>query len=199
MGIVEDGARIVADSAVQWRKWLLANHTAASGIWLVTRKATEGRTFSYEESVEVALCFGWIDSRPAKLDDGRKMLWFTQRKRGSGWSRVNKERIEKLEAAGLIHPAGKAIIERAKEDGSWTLLDAVENMEVPDDLATALDVRPPAREKWDAFPKSAKKGILQWILQAKTATTRRKRVLETAEKAKVGERANQWKPKERPP
>jgi uncharacterized protein YdeI (YjbR/CyaY-like superfamily) len=199
MGILEDGARLVADSGPQWRKWLLSNHTSASGIWLITNKTNSGKpALSYSESVEVALCFGWIDSRPAKLE-GKRMLWFTPRKPGSGWSRVNKERIERLEAAGLIQPSGKAAIDRAKEDGSWSLLDAFENLEEPDDLSVALNERPPAREKWDAFPKSERKRILHWVAQAKTEPTRRKRVLETAEKAKLGERANQWKPKERPP
>ncbi len=145
--------------------------------------------------VEQALCFGWVDSRPAKLDDERTMLWFTPRKRGSGWAAPNKVRIARLTTTGLMHPAGLAVVEAAQADGTWTMLDAVERLEVPDDLAEALGAFAGATENWANFPRSAKRGILEWIAQAKTAPTRQKRILETAEKAAVGQRANQWTPK----
>ena len=118
------------------------------------RAGSGGPRISYEESVEQALCFGWVDSKGRSLDAERTMLWFAPRKRGSGWARTNKERIERLTAAGLMAPAGHAVIEAAKADGSWTLLDDVENLVVPDDLAAAFAAHPPAREHWDAFPRS---------------------------------------------
>jgi len=121
------------------------------------------------------------------------MLWFSPRKPRSGWSRPNKERVERLLAAGLVTPAGLAVIEAAKADGSWTKLDEVEELVEPDDLAAALDAAPAARASWDAFPRSAKRGILEWIAQAKRAETRAARVEQTVSEAREGRRANQWR------
>jgi uncharacterized protein YdeI (YjbR/CyaY-like superfamily) len=146
----------------------------------------------YDEAVEEALCFGWVDSKPNKLDEARSLLWFAPRKVGTGWSKPNKDRVERMMAAGLMAPAGLAKVEAAKKDGSWTALDAVERLEIPDDLAAALDARGQARTCWDAFPRSAKRGILEWIGNAKRPETRAKRVEETASLAEKNERANQW-------
>ena len=177
-------------SLAEWRDWLSQNHGRGSGVWLVTwRAGSNGPRITYEESVEQALCFGWVDSKGRSLDAERTMLWFAPRKRGSGWARTNKARIERLTAAGLMAPAGLAVIEAAKADGSWTLLDDVENLVVPDDLAAAFAAHPPAREHWDAFPRSARRATLEWIVQAKRAETRAKRVAEAAEKAQANERA----------
>ena len=96
--------------------------------------------------------FGWIDSIARKLDDDRTMLWFSPRKPGSGWARPNKERVERLTAAGLMTPAGQRVIDAARADGSWSRLDDVENLVVPDDLAAALDSRPPAVGTGTHFP-----------------------------------------------
>ncbi len=151
---------------------------------------------TYDEAVEEALCWGWVDSKPRKLDEARSMLYFAPRKGGSGWSRPNKERVERAIATGQMTPAGLAKIEAAKADGTWTMLDAVENLEVPDDLAAEFDAYPSARANWEAFPRSAKRGILEWIIQAKRPETRAKRVEETARLAQDNIRANQWpKPK----
>jgi uncharacterized protein YdeI (YjbR/CyaY-like superfamily) len=122
------------------------------------------------------------------------MLWFAPRKPGSGWSRPNKQRIEAMQAAGLMQPAGMALVDAAQADGSWTMLDEVENLVVPDDLAAAFEAYPGSAEHWEAFPRSAKRGILEWIVQAKTAATRAKRLDETARLAAQGERANKWRP-----
>jgi uncharacterized protein YdeI (YjbR/CyaY-like superfamily) len=89
--------------------------------------------------------------------------------------------------------AGRAVVEAARADGSWTLLDLVEDLVVPDDLAAALDAHPGARRQWEGFPPSARRGILEWIVQAKRDATRRQRVATTAELAARGERANQWR------
>jgi uncharacterized protein YdeI (YjbR/CyaY-like superfamily) len=186
-------------SLAEWREWLSHNQGRGQGVWLVTwRAGSGGPRITYEESVEQALCFGWVDSKGRSLDAERTMLWFAPRKRGSGWARTNKARIERLAAAGLMAPAGLAVIEAAKADGSWTLLDDVENLVVPDDLAAAFAAHPPAREHWDAFPRSARRAILEWIVQAKRAETRAKRVAEAAVKAQVNERANEWRPASRP-
>ncbi len=179
----------------EWRAWLEQHHGRAEGVWLVSYKqATDKPRVTYDEAVEEALCFGWVDSKGNKLDEERSMLWFAPRKLGSGWSRPNKERVERLIAAGLMTPAGMAKIEAAKADGSWSLLDAVENLEIPPDLAEALDAYPPAATNFAAFPPSAKRAILQWIVQAKTPATRAKRIAETARLAQENKRANQWRP-----
>ncbi|WP_045233399.1 YdeI/OmpD-associated family protein, partial [Deinococcus pimensis] len=164
-----------------WRAWLEANHDRAKGVWLVTfRKETGEPRVEYDEAVEEALCFGWVDSKPRKLDDRRGMLYFAPRRAGSGWSAPNKARVERLLAAGLMAPAGLAKVEAARRDGSWTALDEVEALVVPGDLAAALADLPPARENFDAFPRSARRGILEWIVSARTPGTRARRVEETA-------------------
>ncbi len=181
-------------SPAEWRAWLEQHHERAQGIWPVSyKKATGKPRMAYAESVEQALCFGWIDSVANKLDVERSMLWFAPRKPGSGWSRVNKERIERLLSADLMHPAGLAKIAAAKQDGSWSALDAVENLEIPADLAAALAVYPAARGHFDAFPRSVKRAILEWITAAKRAETRAKRIAETARLAQANQRANQWR------
>lgn len=179
-------------SIAAWREWLAANHTRETGIWLVTYKKASGiPDMSYAESVCEALCFGWVDSKGRALDEARTMLWFAPRKAGSGWSRPNKERVEQLMADGRMAPPGLAKIESAKADGSWTKLDAVEALEVPPDLEVAFGRHPGSRVNFEEFPRSAKRGILEWIVQAKTAPTRAKRIEETARLAAQKIRANQ--------
>ena len=185
-----------AETREQWRAWLAEHAAEGRGVWLVTWKKASGRpVLTYEDAVTEALAFGWVDSKGGKVDDDRTMLWFTARKRGSGWARPNKRRIEALEAAGLMTDAGRRVVDAAKADGSWTLLDDVEDLVVPPDLAVAFDGMPGSREAWEGFPRSAKRGILEWIVQAKTAPTRARRIAQTAEAAGRGERANQWRPK----
>jgi uncharacterized protein YdeI (YjbR/CyaY-like superfamily) len=185
--------RVHAETRAQWRAWLSENHATATGVWLVSWRRHTGRpAVPYDEAVTEALAFGWVDSVAGKLDDDRTMLRYTPRRPRSGWARPNKRRIETLEREGLMTPAGQRVIDAAKADGSWTLLDDVEDLVVPDDLAAAFAAVPGAREKWDAFPRSAKRGILEWIVQARRPETRAKRVAETADRAGRGERANQW-------
>lgn len=181
-------------SRVAWRTWLERHHTQTEGVWLVSyKKATGKPRFEYEASVEEALCFGWVDSKVNKLDDERSMLWFAPRQPRTGWSRPNKERVERLLAAGLMHPAGLAKVEQAKADGSWSALDGVEALEVPPDLSDALAAYPQAAAHFDAFPRSVKRNILEWILTAKKADTRAQRIDETARLASQNVRAHQWR------
>ncbi len=181
----------------EWRDWLAAHHAQDDGVWLISyKKATGKPAMTYDEAVEEALCWGWVDSLPRKLDEARTMLYYAPRKGGSGWSRPNKERVERAITNGQMTQAGLAKVEAAKADGTWTMLDAVENLEVPDDLTAEFDQYPNARTNWDAFPRSAKRGILEWIIQAKRPETRAKRVEETARLAEDNSRANQWRPKQ---
>lgn len=180
----------------EWRAWLQAHHTRKAGVWLVSYKQATGKPrLSYNDVVEEALCFGWIDSKPNKLDEERSLLWFASRKVGTGWSRPNKVRIERLLAAGQLSPAALAKMDAAKRDGSWTKLDTVEDLQIPDDLAQALACQPGAAANFEAFPRSAKRGILEWIAVAKRAETRSRRVDETARLAALNQRANQWRRK----
>lgn len=181
-------------SRTEWRSWLTGNHLRVQGVWFVAFKKFTGKPrIEYEESVEEALCFGWIDSKPNKLDGERSMLWFAPRKPGTGWSRPNKQRVERMLQAGLMHPTGLAKIEQAKADGSWTSLDAIEELELPSDLLVALAAYPLAEQYFLAFPRSVKRGILEWIHTAKKPETRAARIAKTARLASVNERANQWR------
>ncbi len=178
----------------EWRAWLEQHHTQTEGVWLVSyKKATGKARFEYDEAVEEALCFGWIDAKANKLDTERSMLWFAPRKAGTGWSRLNKQRVERLIAAGLMQSAGLAKIEAAKQDGTWNALDAIEELEVPPDLDQALKAHPLADQYFQAFPRSVKRGILEWISTAKKPATRAKRIEETARLAAHNIRANQWR------
>jgi uncharacterized protein YdeI (YjbR/CyaY-like superfamily) len=180
-------------SRAEWRQWLSRYHKRTAGVWLVTfKKATGKPRVPYDDAVEEALCFGWIDSKPRALDAERSMLWFAPRKAGSGWSAPNKRRVEKMTAQGRMAPAGIARVEAARADGSWSALDAVEALEIPPDLGEALDRHPRARGRFEAFPRSAKRGILEWIVNARRPETRARRVEETARLASRNTRANQW-------
>ena len=173
-----------------WREWLIANHGSSKGVYLVSwRRATGRSSVPYEEAVEEALCVGWVDATGRTLDDERGLQWFAPRRPKSGWARSNKERVARLEAAGLMLPAGLAAIEEAKQNGMWTLLDDVEDLIVPDDLAAALAASPPARENWEAFSKSARRAMLEWTVQARRPETRERRIAAIADGARRGEKA----------
>lgn len=188
----EDRERVYATTVREWRAWLAEHHEDSPGAWLVSWKKHTGRpALTYDESVCEALCFGWVDSLGRRLDDDRTMLWFTRRKPASAWSRPNKQRVERLLDEHRMTPAGQRLIDLAKANGGWTLLDDVEDLVVPPDLDAAFRVRPGSREYWDGFPRSVRRGILEWIVLAKRPATRERRVLEAADSAGRGERAHQ--------
>ncbi len=168
----------------QWRKWLEKNHSTSPGVWLIYYKKDTGkRKFDYADAVEEALCFGWIDSRPRKIDDERSALKFTPRKPKSVWSKLNKQRIEKLIVQKLMTPAGLATIERAKKNGSWDTLNSsdrhTDNNSIPDDLKKALSKNKNALTNFLAFPPSYRKRFLFWIDSAKTPGTKAARMKQT--------------------
>ena len=175
------------------RSWLRENHGRPSGVWLVHHKKTSPHYLPMGDIVAECIAWGWIDSLVRGKDATRAMHWIAPRKPGSNWSGVNKAIAAELEADGLMTAAGRAAVETAKRDGSWTALDAVERLEVPEDLASALESRPPARTNWDAFPRSVRRGVLEWLLNAKRPDTRARRVEDIAAKAQMNERANQWR------
>jgi uncharacterized protein YdeI (YjbR/CyaY-like superfamily) len=174
-------------SRAEWRSWLEANHATATGVWLVFPR--RGRTRSYEPAVEEALCFGWIDGQAGLVDELRSKLYFAPRRARSVWSAPNKVRFQRMLDAGQVTSAGIAVVERAKSDGSWSVLESADRLDMPADLAAALDRRPPARRNWDAYSQSARRQLLAGILTARRDDTRARRVESIATRAQLGERA----------
>lgn len=164
----------------EWRNWLKSNHASSAGVWLViVKKNSPTAGISYDDAVEEALCYGWIDSRTKTVDEARYRLQMTPRKPGSVWSKLNKGRVKKLIKEGLMAAPGLAKIEAAKGDGSWTRLESIDRLEIPRDLQQAFGANPKAKRNFEAFSDSSIKIILFWITGAKRAETRRKRIEET--------------------
>jgi uncharacterized protein YdeI (YjbR/CyaY-like superfamily) len=180
---------LTVEDAGDLERWLDDHHTRATGVWLVrARPGSDVAALDYEPMIEILLCFGWIDASVKVLDERRSLLWISPRRKGSVWSKPNKARIERLVAAGRLRPSGRAVIDRAVADGSWTVIDSAENLEVPDDLAAALDAATDARANFDAYPASVRKAFLGSIAMAKTPATRARRIEATVRKAAANER-----------
>lgn len=168
--------QVLVTSRAELRTWLESNADRDVGIWLVTYRTVTGRPApSYDDIVEEALCFGWIDSTIRKLDDERTALLFTPRKPTSTWAASNKRRLERLIPAGLMTERGLRAIEVAKANGSWQILDSVEALEVPADLADALSAAG-QRERWDATTPGVRKQHLWQVISAKRPETRTRRI-----------------------
>lgn len=173
-----------------WRAWLAEHHGTGRGVWVMSWRRASGReAIPYEELVLEALCFGWIDSTVNTLDDERGLQLMTPRKAKSTWTRLNRRRIADLEAQGLLTDAGRRAVEVAQANGWWTILDPVEDLVEPDDLAAALDASPAARAEWDGFPPSARKQMLWWVISAGKPETRASRIARIVGDAEEGRRA----------
>jgi uncharacterized protein YdeI (YjbR/CyaY-like superfamily) len=164
-----------------WRKWLEKNHANSLGIWLIYFKSSSGkRKLSYDEAVEEALCFGWIDSTAKQIDEEKYMQRFTPRKLKSGWSSSNKKRVEKLIEQGLMKPAGFQKIEIAKKNGSWESLDKIyspaDQLQIPDDFEKAFLKNKKARINFENFALFTRRQFLYWINSAKKPETRKARI-----------------------
>jgi uncharacterized protein YdeI (YjbR/CyaY-like superfamily) len=178
-----------------WRRWLAEHHATSPGIWLVfDKKSSRPDRLAYGDAVEEALCYGWIDSTVRTLDDARYVQLMAPRKPKSTWSRSNKVRVERLIAQGLMAAPGLASIERARANGAWESLDAVEALVVPKDLALALRALPGAAKNFAAFSPSARKGYLHWISQAKRPETRAHRVAHVARFAASNQKSRHFAP-----
>ena len=187
MGRLDDAERVQPATRAEWRAWLAAHHASSSGVWLISSRRSSGRPrVEYEDVIAEALCFGWVDGTQRRLDDERTMLYLAPRRRGGTWARSNKERVARLAAEGLMTPAGLAVVEAAQADGSWTSLDTVEALEVPEDLGAALDADPAARSGYDAMPPSARRQLLWLVVSAKRPATRARRVERAVELARAG-------------
>lgn len=182
-----EGEEVEPVGRADWRRWLAENHATARRVWLVSPKRSTGRqVVSYEDAIEEALCFGWVDSTSRRIDDERGALLFAPRRPGSTWARTNKERVARLTAAGLMADAGLRVVEAARADGSWNQLDDVEALRTPPDLAEALAADPVAAERFAALPPSARKQALWWVVSAKRRETRARRVAATVALAREG-------------
>lgn len=180
-----------AKSQSAWRKWLEKNHNKENAVWLIIYKKETGiPTVYYPEAVDEALCFGWIDSKPNKRDEESYYQFFAKRNPKSKWSKINKDKVARLIKAGKMHSAGLGMIELAKKSGTWDALNEVEDIVIPPDLEAAFKKNPTARTYFDAFSRSSKRGILEWILNAKKAETREKRIQETIMLAAKNLKAN---------
>lgn len=178
----------------EWRNWLEQNHKAKSAVWLVLhKKESNTKNLNWSEAVDEALCYGWIDSVKKAIDSKTYKQYFGKRQPNSTWSKVNKKKVEALIDAGLMTEAGLKSIEIAKQNGSWFILDSVENTEIPADLDTILKRNPEARAYFLGLSKSVKKAILQWLVLAKRPETRQKRIDEIAENALEKRRPKQFR------
>lgn len=194
---LKDGIRtFYARSRKEWRKWLEKNHQSHERVWLIMyKKESQIPTVNYPEAVEEALCFGWIDSKANKRDDQSYFQFFAKRNPRSKWSKINKERVDKLIKQQLMSAAGLETIETAKENGAWTALEDIDNVIIPQDLQIALNKNKSANKNFASFPKSSVKIILEWIKNAKKQETRSKRIDETVMLAAKGIRANHYQNK----
>lgn len=167
-----------------WRKWLQEHHETKDQVWLIYyKKGSSMPTLSYTDAVDEALCFGWIDSRVKPIDDEKYMQFFSRRKPGSVWSKVNKEKIAKLTAEGRMTAAGLRSVDIAKQNGSWSILDSVEALEMPEDLDRAFRGKTKARRYFTSLSRTDRRNILQWLVLAKRAETRERRINEIVDSA----------------
>ncbi|MDB5014024.1 MAG: hypothetical protein JWQ25_2226 [Daejeonella sp.] len=181
-------------SREEWRQWLTENHVSKQSVWLVQYKMkAKTSSISWSEAVDEALCFGWIDSMRKSVDDEKFIQFFTKRKPTSVWSKINKAKILQLIEKGLITPAGHESIEIAKRNGSWTILDDVEELIIPADLQKEFESKPGSKEYFLSLSKSVIKMILQWLVLAKRAETRKNRIKEIAELAAQKTRPKQFR------
>jgi uncharacterized protein YdeI (YjbR/CyaY-like superfamily) len=193
LAIDKDRPCVYAASEAEWRQWLKRNHDKQKSIWLIQYKKDTGvPSISYATAVEQALCFGWIDSKANKRDDNSFYLSFARRNPKSKWSQLNKTRVEKLIGQKKMTAAGMKMVDLAKASGTWDALNEVEALTIPDDLKAAFEKNKSALKNFEAFPASTKRGILEWISNAKKPETRALRIMDTVSKAAENIRANQY-------
>lgn len=190
MGAADDAPILTVRTRADLRAWLTAHHTEKGPVWLASFKRHHPDYLAYEPIVEELLCWGWIDSVTRALDADRSMILIAPRNPKSAWSAINKAHVERARASGAMTPAGEAKIAAALANGQWSFLDDVDRLEVPDDLAAALEDRRPG---WDAWPKSVRRGTLEWIKTARTPPTRAARIADVVESLKTGQRPSPFR------
>lgn len=182
----------------EWRTWLAEHHNKQESIWVIFyKKVSADHNMTWSDAVDEALCFGWVDSTRRPVDEEKFIQFFSRRKPSSTWSKINKEKVERLTAEGLMTEAGVRCIEIAKKNGNWTILDSVDALEIPADLEKAFSKFPNASEYFNGLSKSMKKMCLQWLVLAKTDATRARRISEIAMEASNQTVPNQFRPVKR--
>ena len=172
---------VYVETRAEWRQWLEENHSSKQSVLLLCNtKKSNLPTINWSELVDEALCFGWIDSTRKSIDETKFTQLFTRRKPRGTWSKINKEKIERLIESGLMTQAGLEVVEIAKQNGSWTILDEVEELIIPEDLEKAFRKHPGSKDHFLSLSKSVRKMILQRLVLAKRPETRRKRIAEVA-------------------
>ena len=165
-----------------WRDWLKKHHASSPGIWLVYAKRHTGiASLSYDDAVEEALCYGWIDSLVHPIDDDLYKQVFTPRKPKSVWSKANKARVKRLMAAGLMTAPGTAAVAQAKKNGKWNGLDEAASLAMPPDLLKAIAASAAARKNWLAYSPGMRKGFLYMVASAKRPETRAARIAQVVD------------------
>ena len=177
-------------SQAAWEEWLEDNHGIARGLWLQMAKKGAGvPTVSYVEAVESGLCYGWIDGQAASLDERFSLQRFTPRGPRSRWSQLNRDRVERLTAAGRMRPAGLAQVEAAKADGRWdAAYEPPSRMEAPDDLRAALAANPAADATFAGLNRTNRFAILYRVQDAKRPETRARRIAQFVEMLAAGKK-----------
>jgi uncharacterized protein YdeI (YjbR/CyaY-like superfamily) len=176
-------------SAAEWEDWLERNHAVAAGVWVRIARSDAGvESVRYPEVLESALCFGWIDGRREALDEHRFLQRFTPRRARSRWSRINREKAQRLIADGRMRPAGLAQVQRAKADGRWEAAYAGHSASrVPDDLRRELDARPDAGAFFAQLDSQNRYAILYRLEDAKRPETRARRLAKFVAMLEAGE------------
>ena len=170
-----------------WRDWLQRHHTDRAEIWLLLhKKHVREPSVSYEEAVEEALCWGWIDGLTKRWDERAYAVRFTPRKPGSVWAKSNVDRVERLVAEGRMRPSGQALVDEAKRRGTWEQAAADRLETTPPDLEKALAADPAAQERWLAWTAGQRRQYVYWLLDAKRPETRARRVAEIVRRAAAG-------------
>ena len=172
----------------KWREWLERNHASSDGTWLyIHKKGSRRRGLRYEEAVEEALCFGWIDSKVRAHDADRFVQWFSPRKEGSVWSETNRRRVSRLRRRGVMTDAGLRSVRVARRNGMWGALpDRSDRPEPGADLLEALSKDPAAWRGWMSFAPSYRKMYIHWVDDAKRPQTRGRRVAEVVRRSREG-------------
>ncbi len=191
MSFIDTKQKLKFKNGQAWREWLETNFSQSEGIWIIIFKKDSGtESIYYDEAVDIALCYGWVDSAIRKYDSASYLQYFAPRNPKSNWSRVNKDKVERLLKEGKMASPGLEMVAIAKESGTWDALNDVENLVIPTDLKQGFTRNKAAQKNFENFSRSSKRGILEWIFNAKSSLTREKRVQETVRLAGLNLRAN---------
>jgi uncharacterized protein YdeI (YjbR/CyaY-like superfamily) len=187
MAVIAPEDMLFAEDRAAWREWLAAHHQTRTQVWLLLhKKRVQEPSVSYDEAVEEALCWGWIDGLTNAWDERSYAVRFTPRKPGSVWSESNVARVERMIAEGRMTPAGMALVEEAKRRGTWDQAASGRLAVTPPDLEAALAGVPAAAARWAEWPASSRRQYVYWVLDAKRPETRARRIADVVRRAAAG-------------